>query len=102
MLIFGVALSSGVACAITRRADVARVARVCGIGAAVLGASELALTILLTSRALDMPGQSRADRQRMLSNAVAECLYTAAFAGVASGVPLLVTGWVLRKHGDRR
>lgn len=94
----GSALLSAVACAVTRRAGVARIARAWGIVVAVVGAVGIALGIAQTLLAMETPGLSQASEQRMFSNAVAESLDHAAIISAASAMPFLLGWWVLRKQ----
>lgn len=96
--IWGTPVLASVACAVTRRVRVARIAVWCGVAALVVGTLGTSIGLGMGWAALSAPGLGLADRQRMLSNLVAESLYNAVMTGASSVPPLLLGWWVLRKH----
>ncbi len=101
LLVLGSAIVSSVACVITRRVDVAHVARASGVAVAVVGALAILLGVMQLALVGDTPGLSQATEQRMFSSVVAESLDYAAITNVASAIPFFLGSWVLRKHAAK-
>lgn len=100
--LFGVSISAALACAISCRRDVARVAIGLGLLTLATGLASIAVGALFTWNAMSAPGLSHSDRQRMLSNGIAESIYNAVFTAIAV-LPALVLGrWVLHRPSHLR
>lgn len=99
-VVFGASLAAGVACAVTRRADVAKVARGFGLATLAMGALGIVAGWVDARSASSAPGVTPADRRRITANMVAESAYTAMATVVAAVPTLIASAWVLRKRRD--
>ena|ERR1041384_6284899 len=91
-------LIAALTCAVTRRRDLARMARTLGLAVLACGFLALVAGVAMTWSATSAPGLSQADRQRMLSNGVAEFVYNALLTVLVAAPALLVGHWILRKQ----
>jgi hypothetical protein len=98
MLVFGASLVSAVACAVTRRLDVARFRCAAGFVSLVVGTIGFVTGAVWTWRVMSESGLTQSDRQRMFSNFLAESIYNGAFIAIAAGPALVVSWWVRRRR----
>jgi hypothetical protein len=97
-LVFGGAILVAIVTALTRRPAWARLARWLGLASLGLGLVGLFLGVGITTTAMSESGHSQADRQRMLSNLVAESVYALLVTTGVAAPALAIGWWVLRKR----